>query len=98
VDNNTNLNELWAEQTTSPLTMEELLLRFSEIKSKGLKKLILVNILMISTIAYIIFIGLYFEPRLLTTKIGVVVTLIGIVVYMIVYNQLIPSLIKTNEN
>jgi amino acid transporter len=98
MDNNINLNKLWAKQTTKPLETEELFSKFSEIKRKGLKKLITFNIIMIVTIIYIIFIWLYFEPKLITTKVGIGLTLFGIVVYLIVYNQLIPNLNKTNEN
>lgn len=98
MDSNINLDKLWARQTTQPLETEELFSKFSEIKRKGLKKLITFNIIMIVTIIYIIFIWLYFEPKLITTKVGIGLTLFGIVVYLIVYNQLIPNLIKTNEN
>lgn len=98
MDNNINLNELWSKQTTKPPQTEELLSKFDKIKRKNLTKLIAVNILMVATIAFIIFIWLHFEPKLITTKIGIVLTLLGIIIYMLVYNQLIPYLRKINEN
>ncbi len=98
MDNNINLNKLWSKQTTNPPQIEELLSKFEKIKRKNLTKLIAVNILMAATIAFIIFIWLHFEPKLITTKIGIVLTLLGIIIYMLVYNQLIPYLRKINEN
>ena len=98
MNNDSNLNELWSKQTTKPPQIAELLSKFAKIKRKNLTKLIAVNILMFATIAFIIFIWVYFEPKLITTKIGIVLTLLGILFYLIVYNQLIPYLKKINEN
>ncbi len=98
MSNDTSLNELWSRQTTKPPQMDELLSKFAKIKRKNLTKLISVNILMFATIAFIIFIWLYFEPKLITTKIGIVLTVLGILVYLFVYNKLIPYLRKIDEN
>ena len=94
----TNLNELWSRQTIKPPQMDELLSKFAKIKRKNLTKLIAINILMFATIAFIIFIWLYFEPKLITTKIGIVLTILGILVYLFVYNKLIPYLRKVDES
>ncbi|MCK0114917.1 hypothetical protein [Gelidibacter sp. F63206] len=60
--------------------------------------LIAVNGLMTLSIGLIVFIWLYFQPKLVTTKIGIVITILGIAVYILFYNQLIPYLIKADEN
>lgn len=97
MDNNVNLDELWANQKANPPKIEELFLKLDKINRKNITKLIIVNILMIATIAFIIFIWLYFEPKLITTKIGIILTIAGITIYMFVYNQLIPSLRETTQ-
>lgn len=94
MDNNVNLNDLWAKQTANPPQIEELILKLAEIKRKNITKLITVNILMIATISFIIFIWLYFEPKLIITKIGIIFTISGITIYIFVYNQLTPYLRK----
>ncbi|WP_194550131.1 hypothetical protein [Zobellia nedashkovskayae] len=78
--------------------MDELLSKFTKIKRQNLTKLIAVNFLMFATITFIIFIWLYFEPKLITTKIGIALTILGILVYLFVYNKLIPYLRKIDEN
>lgn len=98
MNNKLNLNELWSKQIAKPPQMEELLSQYAKIKRKNLFQLIVLNILMVFTIAFISFIWFYFEPKLITTKIGIVLTLIGISAYLYVYNHLIPYLIKIEEN
>ena len=98
MDSKLNFDDLWAKQTVNRPQMEELFSKLSKIRRKNLTKLIFVNILMVATIASIIFIWLYFEPRLITTKIGIVLTISGIIIYLFVYNLLLPHLLKIDEN
>ena len=98
MDSDTNLKELWSKQTTEPPQIEELISNFAKIKKKKLITLIAVNILMAVTIAFILFILLYFQPKLITTKIGIVLTILGIIAHLLFYNRLIPYLSKRNEN
>lgn len=93
-----NLKELWSKQSSQQPKIEELLSKFATIKRKNLTKLIAANILMFATITFVIFIWLYFQPKLITTKIGIVVMVLAITLFMIFYNQLIPYLKKINEN
>ena len=98
MDSKLNFDDLWAKQTVSPPQMEELFSKLSKLRRKNLTKLIFVNILMVATIAFIIFIWLYYEPGLITTKIGIVLTISGIIIYLFVYNLLLPHLLKIDEN
>jgi hypothetical protein len=93
-----NLSELWFKQTAKAPQIDELFSKFTKIKRWHLTKIIAVNIIMFATIAFIIFVWLYFEPKLITTKIGIVITFFGILAYLFVYNKLIPELIKVKGN
>jgi hypothetical protein len=98
MDNDTNLKELWSKQTTAQPQTDELFSHFARIKKKNLTTIITVNISMAATIVYILFIGFYFEPKLMTTKIGIAITVLGIIIYLFFYNLLIPRLKKISEN
>ena len=98
MDSKLDFNDLWAKQIVNPPQMEELFSKLSKIRRKNLIKLIVTNILMVATITFITFIWLHFEPRLITTKIGIVLTISGIIIYLFVYNLLLPHLLKINEN
>jgi Flp pilus assembly protein TadB len=93
-----DFNELWSKQTSSPPPIDELLSELTKMNSKERIKLILINFLMIATIAFIIFILLYFKPDLITTKIGIVVTILSILIYQFAYNRLFRYLKPINEN
>ncbi len=97
MNNDLNLKELWSKQTNEPPKIEELFLDFAKIKKKNLITLIAANFLMAATIAFIIFIWFYYKPNLITTKIGIGLTILGIIIYLFFYNQLIPYLRKINE-
>ena len=98
MSNNINLNDLWMKQTANPPQTEEFFLNITKIKKKGILKLIAFNILMIATIAFIVYIWIYYKPQLITTKIGIVIIILSILFYLLIYNLLIPHINKINEN
>jgi hypothetical protein len=89
---------LWTKEETSTPRIEELLSKIKKLKREELIKLIGINILMLATIAFITLVWLYFEPQLVTTKIGIVLTVFGIIFYLIAYNSFISRFRKINEN
>ena len=97
MNSNLDFKELWAQQTLDAPKIEKVLSSFYRLRRKGLIKLILVNLLMVTTIAVILFIWVYFEPELITTKIGLVVTLGTISFFVWAYNQIIPNLTRLDE-
>ena len=98
MENNVDLNELWGKQRMNPPQVEEVVSQFSKIKRKNLVKVLAVNILMLFTIAGMILLWQYVEPRLITTKAGITTMILAIVAYLLVYNRLIPLLREVNEN
>lgn len=97
MDNNENFNDLWAKQTTDLPQVEKLTEKLSSVKREKRTKLVVTNILMVATIAAMIAICLYFEPRLMTTKVGIVLILLGIISYLFAYNQLLPHLRQVDQ-
>ena len=95
--NNVNLEELWASQTTSQPNANDLFLKIKELKKNNFKKLIITNILLIATSVFIIFIWVYYQPQLLTTKIGIILTILSMALYLFAYNQSF-SLLRNTSN
>jgi len=93
-----NLKELWSKQTTEPPQMDDVFAKLTKMKRKKITVLISVNILMAVTIGVIIFIWLYFEPKFITTKIGITITVLGIIIYLYAYNQILPNLMKISDD
>lgn len=92
MDNNINFKDLWTKQTVSPPNTEDLFSKLNDLKKTSLRKLIITNVLLIVTCAFIVFIWYYYQPQFMTTKIGIVLTILSMVIYLFAYNQLFPSL------
>ncbi len=92
------LKELWLQQSIQPPQLSDIYERLKEMRRKKIWTLLAVNFLMVLTVCGVIFIWLHFQPRFITTKIGIVITILGIVVYLLSYNQLLPFLLKINDD
>lgn len=87
MNSNINFNELWAKQKTGVPNKEDLLSKINKFKKSNLKKLIKTNLLLIATSLFIIFIWAYYQPQMITTKIGIIITILSMVIFLIAYNQ-----------
>ena len=87
--NSIDINEIWKKQEIVEPNLSEFIKSANGIKSKNLKIIILVNILLLSTSIFIILIWVYFQPKLITTKIGIVTTIIAMLIYIIALNKTI---------
>jgi len=92
-----NLKELWAKQSSAVPDMAELFLKADQLKRSHLRKLIITNVLLLTTSGFICFIWIYFEPQFLSTKIGIALILLAMAIFLAVYNQNIPLLKKQDE-
>jgi len=94
MDNNIDFKDLWVKQTISPFNTNDLFSKVNRLKRTSLRKLIIANVLLIVTCVFIMFIWYYYQPKLITTKIGIVVCILAMVIYLFAYNQFFP-LLKT---
>lgn len=93
MDNNNNIDfkDLWKKQSVSQPDMKDLLLRLSKFKKAALRSLWIMNILLFATSAFIIFIWIYYQPQFISTKIGIVLTILAMMTYVFVYNKLLTD-------
>jgi 4-amino-4-deoxy-L-arabinose transferase-like glycosyltransferase len=87
-DNNIDFKDLWKKQSVSQPNMKDLLERVNTFKKAALRSLWIVNILLLATSAFIIFIWIYYQPQFVSTKIGIIVTILAMMLYVFVYNKL----------
>lgn len=88
MDNNIDFKDLWKKQTVSRPNIDELLSKLKQYKRGSLRKLILTNILLIATCAFIIFIWYRYQPEFISTKIGIVLAVLAMAIYLFIYNKL----------
>lgn len=91
MENNTNINfkDLWKKQTVSQPNIEDLMARLKQFKKTGLRCLWKTNILLFATSAFILFVWYHYQPQFISTKIGIVLAILAMVMYLTVYNGLL---------
>jgi len=87
-NNKIDFKDLWKQQTINPSNIEDLLSKLKHFKKVSLRKLIVVNILFVVTTVFIIFIWYAYQPEFISTKIGIITTILAMLVYLLVYNKL----------
>lgn len=93
---NINLKELWNEQNPAIPDHHEIIEKADNYRKKSLRKLILTNIMLVLTSVFIGFIWYFYQPQLLTTKAGIIVIILSMIIFLVYYNLMIPVLIKTD--
>jgi hypothetical protein len=97
MSSNINFNELWAKQKTGEPNKEDLLSKINKFKKSNLRRLITTNFILITTSLFIIFIWAYYQPQMITTKIGIILTILSMVIFVIAYNQSFALFRKTTN-
>nr|WP_315026235.1 hypothetical protein [uncultured Chryseobacterium sp.] len=88
MDTNIDFKNIWKQQTSSKPNIEDLLKGLKKFKKESLRKLIIANILLIATCVCIAFIWYRYQPQLISTKIGIVLVILAMVVFLLAYNRL----------
>nr|WP_294785379.1 hypothetical protein [uncultured Flavobacterium sp.] len=88
-DNNIDFKDLWKKQSVNQPDITDLLSRVAKFKKGSLRSLWISNILLFATSVFILFIWMYYQPQFISTKIGIVVTILAMVIYMFSHNKLL---------
>lgn len=94
---NIDFKNLWQQQTAEKPSIEELLGRLKKFKNENLIRLLVTNILLILTSLFIGFIWYYYQPQFLSTKIGIVLVILAMVVFLFAYNKLFSPIYKLDS-
>jgi uncharacterized membrane protein len=90
-NNNIDFKDLWKKQTVNQPNIEDLLVRLQQLKKASLRSLWVTNILLGATTAFIIFIGYRYQPEFISTKIGIILVILAMVMYVGGYNRLLGT-------
>ncbi|WP_394759819.1 hypothetical protein [Flavobacterium sp.] len=84
-----NLKDIWQSQTINPdINANEFILKAKKFQQKNRTKNILLNVLLGATALFISGLVLYYQPKMIITKIGTLLVLIAIVMQIIVSTKL----------
>jgi F0F1-type ATP synthase assembly protein I len=92
-----DFKSLWNKQPTGDVPdTKELFAKADKVKRRTRCTIIALNIMLIAISIFVTYIGWNIDHAKLTTKIGVVLMVIGMISYVAAYNQIIPILFKTD--
>jgi len=87
MSDNIDFKALWAKQISVAPPPEQVLAEVKKIKRYHWRKLLVTNVLLIATSLFIIFIWVQCQPQWLSTKIGIVLTIVAMAVFLFAYNK-----------
>lgn len=96
-NNNVDFTAIWQQQKVVQPNINDLQNKLNRFKRNNLKKLIVFNILLIVTIGFVIFIWHKYQPQYLTTKIGIVLVVLAMAIFLLAYNKQFSSLNKIDD-
>jgi hypothetical protein len=88
MDNNIDFKDLWKQQAVSTPNIEDLFSKLKHFKRVSLRKLIITNVLLIATSVFILFIWYRYQPEFISTKVGIILMILAMVIYLFAYNKL----------
>ena len=98
MDNFNNIKDIWQSQSNAPVpTLGKIVEIAKKSRRQMIRKNVLAVIMMSATLAFIIFIGLHYEFQFITTKIGILLTIISVIGALVVNSQLL-TIMPNNAN
>ncbi|CAN5449502.1 hypothetical protein BH11BAC2_BH11BAC2_00590 [soil metagenome] len=94
MSNQQDFKALWNQQDANAPDIKALYKKANQYKRKSIVKLVLTNILLIATSLFIGSIWYYFQPEMTSTKIGIILIIVAMVLYLAAFNLMIPLLNK----
>ena len=98
MSNDINLKHYWKKQNVEVPSPSEVIRKSNRYKKKTFLRLILANITLISTSVFIGFIWYYYQPKFLSTKIGIIICIIDMIIFLMYHNNLRPLLVKEKND
>jgi hypothetical protein len=97
MDNQIDLKGLWARQpAVEAPDMAELVAAAGRVKRTMRLRLVLTNVCLVATIGWVGYVGLHYRFRLATTRIGIVLTLLSVVFYVVASNGLLSGPLRAD--
>ena len=97
MSNNIDFKELWNRGKASTPDVSEIFAKANQLNRRIRNKIWRGNIILSLTILFMIFIWWYYQPQMITTKIGLTLVILAILSFLISTNQMFPLLAKTDE-
>lgn len=98
METNLDLKKIWGKQYIPIIDVQEVLKKIEVYKRAKIKKAVMLNVILFFTILFILFIWIYFKPQFISTKIGIVLTVVAMLIVIFFNSKMKNTLSKVNEN
>lgn len=95
METNIDFKKIWHKQKVDTPNVEILYDKVNIVKRESFYKLILINVAVVLIAIFIGFIWYYYQPEFITTKIGIILTFLAMVIFVIPFNKQVSLLTKT---
>ncbi|SFC30065.1 hypothetical protein SAMN05421780_104170 [Flexibacter flexilis DSM 6793] len=95
--NSFDFNELWAKKTTQQPDVEQILGQVRKLKNKQLRNILFMNLGLLVTSLFIVWVWVKFQPEMLSTKVGIVLIILAMAIFMVASNKSIFLLKKISQ-
>ncbi|MFZ5970706.1 MAG: hypothetical protein ACOYXA_03860 [Bacteroidota bacterium] len=89
---------LWQKQATPTADLQALQEKIDRMKRGKVRRILLTNLCLAATCVFIGWIWYYYQPELISTKIGIVLAIVAMVMFIVVQGSALPLYRKGNEN
>lgn len=93
-----NFSELWNQQPVPPLDINALHKKIKQLRSQKLRQLIIANVCLFATIAIMAGIWIMCRPLFWSTKLGIILAVLAMSIFLFIYNKLFPLYRGLNKN
>jgi len=90
---NKDFKQLWQQQYVEQIEMENIIHQAKKFSKNKLLKIVLLNIGLLFTAAFISSIWIFFQPEFISTKIGIILVVLAIV-FLMIFNSKLYTLVK----
>ena len=97
MENNLDFSKMWNEQNIVQADLHNIFNRIKKYRQKSLTQIVFANTVSILTTIFIVAIWYFAKPQFITTKIGIIITILAMAIFLYAYNKQFPLLKKLNE-
>jgi len=97
LENNIDFKKIWKRQEIEIPKVENLYLEVNKLKKNSLLRLVLINVSVLIIIFFLGTIFYYIDSELVTTKIGIVITVLAMITFTVSLNKQLPLLYKNKS-
>jgi hypothetical protein len=92
-----DFKNIWLQQKVNEPSLNELMVKLNKYKNTSRRKLVFSNLLLLATSVIIILIWYTYQPQFVSTKIGILMVLLAMIIFLISYNKQLPIFNKIDQ-